>query len=63
MVLMKTIDAAEVRQMAVRAALLADESLPPTVQSVAQVVRHFGGIQIDPTRMVEHTQHLVLLAR
>jgi uncharacterized protein YcaQ len=30
---------------------------------VVQVARHFGGIQIDPTRTVERTQHLVLWSR
>jgi uncharacterized protein YcaQ len=58
-----TIDAATARRIAVRAALLGDASLPATADSVLAVVRHFGGIQIDPTRTVERTQHLVLWSR
>jgi uncharacterized protein YcaQ len=58
-----TIEPATARRMAVRAALLADPALPPTVDSVARIVGHFGGIQIDPTRTVERTQHLVLWSR
>ncbi|MEP7158063.1 MAG: crosslink repair DNA glycosylase YcaQ family protein [Chloroflexota bacterium] len=30
---------------------------------MVEVARHFGGIQIDPTRTVERTQHLVLWSR
>src|SRR5687767_13851327 len=37
--------------------------MPPTEDSVVTVARHFGGIQIDPTRTVERTQHLVLWSR
>jgi uncharacterized protein YcaQ len=51
------------RRIAVRAALLEGRPLPPTSESVVKVVRHFGGIQIDPTRTVERTQHLVLWSR
>src|SRR5512141_132802 len=49
--------------MAVAAAMLAGTPLPPTTDSVVEVARHFGGIQIDPTRTVERTQHLVLWSR
>jgi uncharacterized protein YcaQ len=49
--------------MAVAAAMLAGAPLPPTKDSVVEVARHFGGIQIDPTRTVERTQHLVLWSR
>ncbi|MEO6351117.1 MAG: crosslink repair DNA glycosylase YcaQ family protein [Candidatus Limnocylindrales bacterium] len=37
--------------------------MPATKNSVLEVARHFGGIQIDPTRTVERTQHLVLWSR
>ena len=30
---------------------------------MVEVARHFGGIQIDPTRTVERTQYLVLWSR
>jgi uncharacterized protein YcaQ len=49
--------------MAVAAAMLGGQPLPPTADSVVEVARHFGGIQIDPTRTVERTQHLVLWSR
>ena len=43
--------------------MLGGEPLPPTEESVVAVAKHFGGIQIDPTRTVERTQHLVLWSR
>jgi uncharacterized protein YcaQ len=43
--------------------LLGHPPLPPTEDSVVTVAWHFGGIQIDPTRTVERTQHLVLWSR
>ncbi len=49
--------------MAVAAALLGSPPLKPTTDSAVEVARHFGGIQIDPTRTVERTQHLVLWSR
>lgn len=49
--------------MAVRAALLAGPPLPATEAGILKVARHFGGIQIDPTRTVERTQYLVLWSR
>lgn len=49
--------------MAVAAALLGAPPLKPTIEGVVRVARHFGGIQIDPTRTVERTQHLVLWSR
>ena len=57
------VDGATARRIAIRAALLGSSPLPPTVESVVDVARHFGGIQIDPTRTVERTQHLVLWSR
>ena len=56
------LDLAAARRIAVRAALL-DKQLPSTEESVVEVARHFGGVQIDPTRTVERTQHLVLWSR
>ncbi|HYI22732.1 MAG TPA: crosslink repair DNA glycosylase YcaQ family protein [Candidatus Limnocylindrales bacterium] len=57
-----TVDLKTARHIAVKAALL-DRQLPPTAEGVVAVARHFGGIQIDPTRTVERTQHLVLWSR
>jgi uncharacterized protein YcaQ len=57
------VDLPTVRRIALRAALLDGPPLPPTKASVLTVARHFGGIQIDPTRTVERTQHLVLWSR
>jgi uncharacterized protein YcaQ len=58
----EALDLRTARRIAVRAAML-DRHLPPTEDSVVEVARHFGGIQIDPTRTVERTQHLVLWSR
>lgn len=60
---MTTIAVADARRIAVAAALLGAPPLKPTPTSVVDVARHFGGIQIDPTRTVERTQHLVLWSR
>ena len=57
------VEAEAARRIAVDAAMLAGAALPPTQQSVLDVARHFGGIQIDPTRTVERTQHIVLWGR
>lgn len=59
----RVLDLRTARRIAVAAALLAAPALPPTTNSVVAVARHFGGIQIDPTRTVERTQHLVLWSR
>ncbi len=58
-----TISLEDARRIAVAAALLGAPPLKPTTNSVLAVARHFGGIQIDPTRTVERTQHLVLWSR
>ena len=57
------VDPATARRIALRAALLDGPALPAMTDSVLTVARHFGGIQIDPTRTVERTQHLVLWSR
>ena len=57
------VEAATARRIALSAALLGGPPLPPTTDSVVEIARHFGGIQIDPTRTVERTQHLVLWSR
>jgi len=57
------LDLITARRIAVDAALLGPPPLPPTEESVVEVARHFGGIQIDPTRTVERTQHLMLWSR
>jgi Uncharacterized protein conserved in bacteria len=57
------VDTPAARRIAVAAAMFAGPPLPPTADSVGDVARHFGGIQIDPTRTVERTQHLVLWSR
>jgi uncharacterized protein YcaQ len=58
-----TISLEDARRVAVAAALLGSPPLRPATDSVVEVARHFGGIQIDPTRTVERTQHLVLWSR
>jgi uncharacterized protein YcaQ len=58
----QSIDLVAARRIAIRAAML-DQQLPPTEASVLNVIRHFDGIQIDPTRTVERTQYLVLWSR
>lgn len=52
----------QAQRIAVDAALLS-QPLPATPEGILDVARHFGGIQIDPTRTVERTQHLVLWSR
>ena len=59
----RPIDAVTARRVAVHATLLAGPPLAPAADSIVKVARHFGGIQIDPTRTVERTQHLVLWSR
>jgi uncharacterized protein YcaQ len=49
--------------MAMQAALLDGPQLTPDENSILTIARHFGGIQIDPTRTVERTQYLVLWSR
>lgn len=57
------VDQATARRLALRAALLDGPPLPANKAGILEVARHFGGIQIDPTRTVERTQYLVLWSR
>lgn len=57
------VDQATARRLALRAALLDGPRLPANDEGIVEVARHFGGIQIDPTRTVERTQYLVLWSR
>src|SRR3954471_22508267 len=54
-----------VRQMAVDASLLSAQFQRPIddAEAILTVVRHFGSLQIDPTRTVEKTHYLVLWSR
>ena len=56
---------AQVRRIAVASGLLgADESRPGDHgEAILRVVRHFGSLQIDPTRTVDKTHYLVLWSR
>src|SRR3954454_12615719 len=53
------------RRIAVAAALLAADSRRPKDdrEAILRVVRHFGSLQIDPTRTVDKTHYLVLWSR
>ncbi len=54
-------DAAQ--RIASAAALLHEPRAPATAEGILAVVRHFGSLQIDPTRTVEKTHYLVLWSR
>ncbi|MBA2557237.1 MAG: winged helix-turn-helix domain-containing protein, partial [Chloroflexi bacterium] len=60
---MATISIAQARRLAVRGALLAGPRPPADAEGIMAVVRHLGGLQIDPTRAVERTHLLVLWSR
>src|SRR4051812_20684176 len=53
------------RRIAVAAALLATDWRRPKDdrEAILRVVRHFGTLQIDPTRTVDKTHYLVLWSR
>jgi uncharacterized protein len=58
------LDTEAVRRIAVDASLLgADARLPAAGGGILQIVRHFGSLQLDPTRTVERTHFLVLWSR
>jgi uncharacterized protein YcaQ len=59
------LSAAQTRVMAVNAALLSATWQRPRDDAAAilEVVRHFGSLQIDPTRTIEKTHYLVLWSR
>ncbi len=55
---------AAVRRAAIGASMLsAGEGLPADGNGILSVVRHFGSLQLDPTRTVERTHYLVLWSR
>jgi uncharacterized protein len=56
--------AAARRSAVVSSLLAADEPRPKEdAQAILRVVRHFGSLQIDPTRTIEKTHYLVLWSR
>ena len=58
------LDAAAARRIAVNASLLGAPSKPSANgDGILSVVHHFGSLQLDPTRTVERTHHLVLWSR
>src|SRR3954452_2518341 len=59
------LSSAAVRRIAVGASMLSAEGARPKDDGAAilGVVRHFGSLQIDPTRTVDKTQYLVLWSR
>ncbi len=58
------LDAAAACLIAVEASLLsANNTLSADGDGILRVVRHFGSLQLDPTRTVERTHYLVLWSR
>src|SRR3954451_20528264 len=59
------LSSAAVRRIAVGASMLSAEAARPKDDGAAilGVVRHFGSLQIDPTRTVDKTHYLVLWSR
>ena len=58
------LDPAAARRIAVDASLLSKDAQPPANgDGILSVVRHFGSLQLDPTRTVERTHFLVLWSR
>ncbi len=56
--------AADACRIATTASLLRNDGrVTPDGEGILDVVRHFGGLQLDPTRTVERTHHLVLWSR
>lgn len=60
-----SLDADAVRRIAVASAFLGAEEPRPSDdrEAILGVVRHFGSLQIDPTRTVDKTHYLVLWSR
>jgi uncharacterized protein YcaQ len=62
--LKQIVDRAVARQIAAHASMLgAGTELPADGEGMLRVVRHFGSLQLDPTRTVERTHLLVLWSR
>jgi len=60
----RTLEPAAARAIAVRASLLTrDANLPAGKVGLEAVIRHFGSVQLDPTRTVERTHYLVPWSR
>jgi uncharacterized protein len=58
------LDSAAARRIAVDASLLSKDAQPAANgDGILSVVRHFGSLQLDPTRTVERTHFLVLWSR
>ena len=59
------VDGSAARRIAVASSLLAVNQPRPKDdgEAIVKVVRHFGSLQIDPTRTVEKTHYLVLWSR
>src|SRR3954451_857319 len=59
------LSSAAVRRIAVGASMLSAEAARPKDdrEAILGVVRHFGSLQIDPTRTVDKTHYLVLWSR
>jgi uncharacterized protein YcaQ len=58
------LDPAAARRIAVDASLLSKDAQPAANgDGILSVVRHFGSLQLDPTRTVERTHFLVLWSR
>ncbi len=58
------LDPAAARRIAVHASLLSKDAQPAANgDGILSVVRHFGSLQLDPTRTVERTHFLVLWSR
>lgn len=57
------VDERTARRMALDGALLRGPRMPADAEGMLAVIRHFGSVQLDPTRTVERTHLLVLWSR